>query len=1110
MSYSVEIVESSSNFIELEATIGDNPPTIEIIQNNSSEILVSHDIALLPNDFSYNIQTVLNNTIVGSSGISIDPLNSGIIKIYTTGLQPSGNYSTVGHRHTVSEVTDFNSAVSGLLPVQNVSAGSGISVSITDKDFQVSVTGQFGLTSEQVDDRVNDLLKSGSYIDLNYNDPNNTLTINVTGLQPSGDYSVVGHIHNIGDVTGLQSALDNKQISGSYAILVNGLIPASQLPSYVDDVLEYSSSGNFPSIGEPGKIYVTLDNNKTYRWGGSSYIEISSSPGSTDSVPEGSINKYYTDARASGAAPVQSVAGRIGIVTLTKNDVGLSNVNNTSDLNKPISLATQSGLDTKASLSHTHGNITNDGRIGSLSGQLVITTTSGLLTVVSGIPSSQITDFTSAVIATAPPTINANLLTTGILPDARLSSNVLLLNTNFGSAVSGLLPVKNITGSGYVNITNTSGIYNISVTGLQPSGNYAKNSDLGSLATKNYIKISDIVSDNLGGNYSDNGSADGFLAQLEANGLTDAIDSFGGIIDNLIICNSLSYQDQGGNIVSPQLSSILPDFDLFRYRSLLPSVIWQPNQDQYIYRRYTYNGRVYQKKSPDGNSGSVFNSGLYVLLGSAENINLSQVSGVGSLASLNNLGNISSSGNIGSVSGLLVTTGPSGLLTTSSGISSNYITNFNNSVSGLLPITNITGNSGIYISTIGTNFNISATGLAYTSGANFNSLSVSGIPVSVSGHYHNYTDIANFASGVQNNLTTTLLAGSFITINYDSVLDTLTISTSGLQPSGNYSTVGHSHIVSDITNFGSGVSGLLPVKNVSGSGYVNISNSNGTYTVSVTGLQPSGNYSLVGHGHLSNDITNFNSSVNSLVSGIYAPLNSPALTGIPTAPTASSGTNTNQIASTAFVRNEISNLVGSAPSTLDTLNELASALGNDANFSTTVTNSLAGKANLNGASFIGAITAPSGNFTTLQQNGIRVSVSGHSHISSDITNFNSSVSGLLPVKNIVGSEYANISNTSGTYTINITGVQPSGDYANSVHSHGNITNSGTIGSTSGVLLSTTSNGLISTISNSLTLGSTTVSIGGTYGSLSGLTSIVGNNINNPTVLTNCIIDGGSL
>ncbi|ENC6081833.1 tail fiber protein [Salmonella enterica subsp. enterica serovar Infantis] len=74
-----------------------------------------------------------------------------------------------------------------------------------------------------------------------------------------------------------------------------------------------------------------------------------------------------------------------------------------------------------------------------------------------------------------------------------------------------------------------------------------------------------------------------------------------------------------------------------------------------------------------------------------------------------------------------------------------------------------------------------------------------------------------------------------------------------------------------------------------------------------------------------------------------APLNSPALTGTPTTPTAPKGTNNTQIASTAFVMAAIAALVDSSPDALNTLNELAAALGNDPNFATTMTNALAGK-----------------------------------------------------------------------------------------------------------------------------------------------------------------------
>lgn len=76
---------------------------------------------------------------------------------------------------------------------------------------------------------------------------------------------------------------------------------------------------------------------------------------------------------------------------------------------------------------------------------------------------------------------------------------------------------------------------------------------------------------------------------------------------------------------------------------------------------------------------------------------------------------------------------------------------------------------------------------------------------------------------------------------------------------------------------------------------------------------------------------------------LLAPLASPAFTNTPTTPTAAPGTNNTQIANTAFVATAIANLIASSPGALDTLNELAAALGNDPNFATTITNALAGK-----------------------------------------------------------------------------------------------------------------------------------------------------------------------
>lgn len=91
---------------------------------------------------------------------------------------------------------------------------------------------------------------------------------------------------------------------------------------------------------------------------------------------------------------------------------------------------------------------------------------------------------------------------------------------------------------------------------------------------------------------------------------------------------------------------------------------------------------------------------------------------------------------------------------------------------------------------------------------------------------------------------------------------------------------------------------------------------------------------------------------------LKAPLDSPVLSGVPTAPTAAASNNTTQIATTSFVKTQISLLVDSSPATLDTLNELAAALGDDPNFATTVSNSIGLKAPIDSPTFTGVPAAP--------------------------------------------------------------------------------------------------------------------------------------------------------
>ncbi|HFK6839904.1 TPA: phage tail protein, partial [Enterobacter roggenkampii] len=111
-----------------------------------------------------------------------------------------------------------------------------------------------------------------------------------------------------------------------------------------------------------------------------------------------------------------------------------------------------------------------------------------------------------------------------------------------------------------------------------------------------------------------------------------------------------------------------------------------------------------------------------------------------------------------------------------------------------------------------------------------------------------------------------------------------------------------------------------------------------------------------------NNDPKFSTTINNALA-LKAPLSSPALTGTPTAPTAAQSVNNTQIATTAFVKSAIAEMVGSAPAALDTLNELAAALGNDPNFATTMLNALSGKqpldntlTNLSGKDVAGLLT----------------------------------------------------------------------------------------------------------------------------------------------------------
>ena len=128
------------------------------------------------------------------------------------------------------------------------------------------------------------------------------------------------------------------EVSGNLpASRISGTIAAANLPSYVDDVLEYSSFSQFPTAGKSGKIYTALDTNKIYRWSGSAYVVIS------ETVALGTTHSSAGYGDESRAAYNHSTKTSGNPHHVTKADVGLGNVDNTADSAKSVKYATSAG-----------------------------------------------------------------------------------------------------------------------------------------------------------------------------------------------------------------------------------------------------------------------------------------------------------------------------------------------------------------------------------------------------------------------------------------------------------------------------------------------------------------------------------------------------------------------------------------------------------------------------------------------------------------------------------------------------------------------------------------------------------------------------------------------
>jgi len=234
-------------------------------------------------------------SLQGNNGIGVGVTNDNKLKVELTQTSPNDFLSKVTAADTTADY--LNEKIDGTpgkietsvgFPGFNESLVLSIGSDIFDKtvdttDDITEGTNQF-FTNERAQDAIGTILTDSSTIDFTYNDPANT--ISATIIQSGIDH---GSISGLADDDHTQyynqtrgdaryQQLSEKGNPNGYASLDSGgKVPASQLPSYVDDVEEYANLASFPVTGETGKIYVALNNNKTYRWSGSAYIEISPS-----------------------------------------------------------------------------------------------------------------------------------------------------------------------------------------------------------------------------------------------------------------------------------------------------------------------------------------------------------------------------------------------------------------------------------------------------------------------------------------------------------------------------------------------------------------------------------------------------------------------------------------------------------------------------------------------------------------------------------------------------------------------------------------------------------------------------------------------------------------
>jgi hypothetical protein len=302
--------------------------------------------AVTPNSYTYASITVDQQGRITSASSGATPLVSGgalgtpSSGTLTNCTFPTLNQNTTGSAATLTTPRNINGVAFDGSAAITVTADAGtLSGSTLASGVTASSLTSLGTIATGV--------WNGSSISTTYTDAK------VTSV--NGSTGAITGLATTASLSSYQATSEKNQANGYAGLDAGGKVASAQLPSYVDDVVESANQAALPVTGETSKIYVTLDNNKIYRWSGSAYVEISASPGSTDSVTEGSTNLYFTNTRARDAFSASTG------ITITNGAIATTITQYTDALARAAVSVTDAGGDGSLSYNNTTGVFTYTG-----------------------------------------------------------------------------------------------------------------------------------------------------------------------------------------------------------------------------------------------------------------------------------------------------------------------------------------------------------------------------------------------------------------------------------------------------------------------------------------------------------------------------------------------------------------------------------------------------------------------------------------------------------------------------------------------------------------------------------------------------------------------------